>query len=47
MDGNDSLALFELPDMSNTSFILEFTQMFLDGVFKYVKKKVGITSKYM
>jgi len=46
MDGNESLALFELPDMSNTSFILEFTQMFLDSVFKYVKgnreKKVCI-----
>ncbi|MGH2568161.1 MAG: ATP-binding protein, partial [Bacteroidota bacterium] len=33
------LGLFELPDLSNTTFILEFTQQFLDAVFKYVKDK--------
>jgi len=38
---SNNLALFELPDMSNTSFILEFTQMFLDGVFKYAKSNAG------
>lgn len=38
LDCDNSLSVFELPDLSNTSFILEFTQMFLDGVFKCVKK---------
>lgn len=38
VDSENSLSVFELPDLSNTSFILEFTQMFLDGVFKCVKK---------
>jgi DNA helicase HerA-like ATPase len=33
--------VFELPDLSNTSFILEFTQMFLEGVFIYAKQNPG------
>jgi len=38
-DGN--LAVFELPDLSNTSFILEFTQLFLESIFLYAKKNEG------
>jgi hypothetical protein len=34
-DGN--LGLFELPALSNTSFILEFTQFFIESVFNYAK----------
>lgn len=37
LEGQDQLAIFELPDLSNTSFILEFTQLFLDCVFQYAK----------
>jgi len=36
-----NLGLFELPDLSNTTFILEFTQLFLDAVFKYAKEHEG------
>jgi hypothetical protein len=36
-----NLGVFELPDLSNTSFILEFTQQFLDAVFQYAKSKEG------
>lgn len=38
---NNQIALFELPELSNTAFILEFTQMFLEGVFNYAKKNEG------
>lgn len=38
-EGN--LALFELPELSNTMFILEFTQMFLDAVFSFAKNNIG------
>ena len=34
----NNITIFELPDLSNTSFILEFTQMFLEGVFLYAKE---------
>jgi len=40
-ESDSQLALFELPDMSNTTFILEFTQLFLDSVFRYAKKRGG------
>ena len=30
---DNNIALFELPELSNTAFILEFTQIFLEGVF--------------
>ncbi|WP_016778347.1 ATP-binding protein, partial [Anaerophaga thermohalophila] len=32
------IGIFELPDLSNTSFILEFTQFFLENVFNIAKK---------
>ncbi|MFH5830990.1 ATP-binding protein [Halalkalibaculum sp. DA384] len=38
MDSEDNLSIFELPDLSNTSFILKFTQQFLESIFKYAKK---------
>ena len=38
---DDNLSLFELPELSNTTFILEFTQLFLEGVFNYAKKNTG------
>lgn len=37
-ESDNNLTIFELPDLSNTTFILEFTQMFLDGVFVYTKQ---------
>lgn len=36
--GKDNLGLFELPALSNTSFILEFTQFFVESVFNYAKE---------
>jgi uncharacterized protein len=41
MKSKNNLAIFELPDLSNTSFILEFTQQFLDAVFQYAKNNKG------
>lgn len=38
---DNNIALFELPELSNTAFILEFTQIFLEGVFNYAKKNEG------
>ncbi|WP_417334689.1 ATP-binding protein [Halarcobacter sp.] len=38
---DDKISLFELPELSNTTFILEFTQMFLEGVFNYAKQNEG------
>ncbi|MFA5239086.1 MAG: DUF87 domain-containing protein [Phycisphaerae bacterium] len=38
---DNNITIFELPDLSNTSFILEFTQLFLDGVFLYAKENSG------
>jgi len=38
-DDKHNLGIFEIPDLSNSTFILEFTQMFLDCVFKYAKDK--------
>jgi len=37
-ESKNNITVFELPDLSNTSFVLEFTQMFLEGVFIYAKK---------
>lgn len=36
--GETNLGLFELPALSNTSFILEFTQFFVESVFNYAKE---------
>lgn len=36
--GDTNLGLFELPALSNTSFILEFTQFFVESVFNYAKE---------
>lgn len=36
-DKVNNLGIFEIPDLSNSTFILEFTQIFLDCVFKYAK----------
>ncbi len=41
LNGKENLAVFELPDMSNTTFILEFTQMFLESIFSYAKANSG------
>lgn len=38
MEGKSNIGIFELPDLSNTSFILEFTQFFLENVFNYAKE---------
>ena len=38
---NNNLSIFELPELSNTTFILEFTQFFIEGVFAYAKKNKG------
>ncbi len=37
MKKNDYLAIFELPDISNTFSVLEFTQLFLQSIFNYAK----------
>lgn len=34
-----NIGLFELPEMSNTTFLLEFTQFFIEAVFNYAKYK--------
>lgn len=39
--GKANLGLFELPALSNTSFILEFTQFFVESVFNYAKENAG------
>lgn len=41
IESDHNLAVFELPDLSNTSFILEFTQMFLEAVFHYARSHPG------
>lgn len=40
-ESSNEIAIFELPDLSNTSFILEFTQFFLEGFFLYAKENIG------
>lgn len=37
----DRVGIFELPDLSNTSFILEFTQFFFENIFQYAKNNTG------
>ncbi len=39
--GAGNLGIFELPALSNTSFILEFTQFFIESVFNYAKTNLG------
>lgn len=41
IEGETNLGLFELPALSNTSFILEFTQYFFESVFNYAKANSG------
>ncbi|WP_158551401.1 ATP-binding protein [Rhodohalobacter sp. SW132] len=41
IEGEENLGLFELPALSNTSFILEFTQFFIESVFNYAKENKG------
>ena len=41
INSEHNISLFELPELSNTMFILEFTQMFLDAVFSYARKNSG------
>lgn len=41
IEGEENLSLFELPALSNTSFILEFTQFFIESVFNYAKSNKG------
>jgi hypothetical protein len=38
---SDRVGIFELPDLSNTSFILEFTQFFFENIFQYAKNNTG------
>jgi hypothetical protein len=38
IESNDKVGIFELPDLSNTAFIIEFTQFFLENVFNQAKK---------
>lgn len=40
IEGENNLGLFELPALSNTSFILEFTQFFIESVFNYAKSNL-------
>ena len=37
MEKDNYLAIFELPDISNTFSILEFTQLFLQSIFNYAR----------
>jgi len=39
--GKNNIGIFELPDLSNTTFVLEFTQFFLENVFNYAKENKG------
>ena len=41
IEGEPNLGLFELPALSNTLFILEFTQYFFESVFNYAKANEG------
>lgn len=41
VSSESNVALFELPELSNTMFILEFTQLFLEAVFSYAKNNPG------
>ncbi|MFA6397983.1 MAG: ATP-binding protein [Candidatus Paceibacterota bacterium] len=38
-EGKSNIGLFELPELSNTTFLLEFTQFFIEAVFNYAKCK--------
>lgn len=38
-EGKSNIGLFELPELSNTTFLLEFTQFFIEAVFNYAKLK--------
>lgn len=39
MEKDNYLAIFELPDISNTFSILEFTQLFLQSIFNYARSQ--------
>lgn len=41
IEGENNLGLFELPALSNTSFIIEFTQFFIESIFNYAKSNEG------
>lgn len=41
IESEKQVALFELPEISNTMFVLEFTQLFLEAVFSYAKQNRG------
>jgi len=41
MESENNIALFEIPELSNTTFILEFTQLFIESIFKYAKENSG------
>lgn len=38
ISSDNRIGIFELPDLSNTSFILEFTQFFLENIFNIAKE---------
>lgn len=39
VEGTSPLGILELPELSNTSFILEFTQLVIDAIFQYAKEQ--------
>lgn len=41
MNSQDKIAIFELPDISSTFSILEFTQMFLQTIFNFARENRG------
>lgn len=41
MESENNVALFEIPELSNTTFILEFTQLFIESIFTYAKANSG------
>lgn len=45
IDSDNQISLFELPDLSNTTFILEFTQFFLESIFLYAKENFDNDNK--
>ena len=42
LSGTEMVGVFELPELSNTSEAIEFTQLFLERVFTYAKKAGGL-----
>lgn len=41
MESKDDVSLMELPDLSNSAIIIEFTEMFLTAIFRHAKANPG------